>query len=54
MILDNLSALHTNMDILISGLGLFFPIESKDNFTVFTVWNTGESGDIYAIKTFSR
>ena len=32
--------------LVFSGLG-FFPIEFKDNLTVSTLWNTGETGDIY-------
>ena len=26
-----------------------FPIEFKDNFTASTVWNTGETGDMYLV-----
>ena len=46
MRLKNLSALLSNMDIILSGLGVLFPIEFKDNLTVFTIWNAGETGDI--------
>ena len=45
----NLSALLFNVDILFYGLGVLVPdwlIEFKDNITVSTVWNTGETGDI--------
>ena len=34
------------MDILFSKVGDFTLIEYKDNLTLKTVWNTGETGDI--------
>ena len=42
----NMSTLHSNMDILISGLSVFVPVKYKDNITVSMVCNTGETGDI--------
>ena len=41
------SALPTNIDILFSRVGKFTLIEFKDNLTVTTIWNTGETGDTY-------
>ena len=43
----SLSALHSSMGILISGPEVFFPFQFKENLTVPTVLNTGETGDIY-------
>ena len=34
------------MDILISWLGVFVPLEFKDKLTASMVWNSGETGDI--------
>ena len=34
-------------DILITGLDVCHVFELKDNLTGSTVWNTGETGDIY-------
>ena len=42
----NMGALHSNMDILISGMGVFDAFGLKGNFTDSTVWDTGEAGDI--------
>ena len=42
----NLCALHSNIDILISGVGVFVLFEFKDNLTVSAVYHTGETGDI--------
>ena len=42
----NLGALHSNMEILISGLDVFAPFKCKDNLTDSTVWHIGETGDI--------
>ena len=42
---ENLSNLLTNMDILFSGLGDLFPNEFKNNLTVSTLSDTGETGD---------
>ena len=38
----NVRALRSNMDILISRMGMFVPFEFKNNLTVSTVWNAGE------------
>ena len=43
----NLEALRSNMDILITGLDVCHVFESKGNLTDSTVWNTGETGDMY-------
>ena len=40
----NLGTLRSNMDILISGLGVCDAFELKGDSTV---WNTGEAGEIY-------
>ena len=45
----NLGTLRSNMDNLISGLGVFGAFELKGNFTDSTVWDTGKAGDIYSM-----
>ena len=45
-----LGALRSNMDIIISGLGVLVPFEFKDNLADSMVWNTGETGEIYQDK----
>ena len=42
----NLGALHSNMDIFISGMDVSYLLNLRDNLTDSTVWNTGETGDI--------
>ena len=44
---DNLEALHANMNILITGLDLCHVFDS-------TVWNTGETGDIYYPQNYGQ
>ena len=43
----NLDALRSSMDILIDALGVFINFELKGNLTDFTIWNTGETGDMF-------
>ena len=43
----NLEAVHTNMDVLNAGQDVCHVSEWKGNLNDFTVWNTGETGDIY-------
>ena len=45
----NLEALLANMDILITGLDVCHVFELKVNLTDSTVWNTGETADIFSI-----
>ena len=47
MKVENLEVLHANMDVLITGLDVCHAFELKGSFTDSTVWNTGETGDIY-------
>ena len=42
-----MEALHANMDILISGLDVLSCFWIKGNLTDYTVWNTGEAGDMH-------
>ena len=44
---NNLSALCSNMEILISGLEELFLLNLRTILSVSMVWNTGETGDIY-------
>ena len=44
---ENLEALRINMAILIAELDVFHVLEWKGNLTDSTVWNTGETGDMY-------
>ena len=46
----NLSDLCSSMEILISGLDVFFHFQYKGNFTDSTVQNTGETGDMHLRK----
>ena len=43
---NNLKALGSNMDIVISGLDVYHVFELKGKLTDSVVWNTGETGDI--------
>ena len=47
-----LEALRPNMDMLKAGLSVFQVSELKYNLTDFTVWNTGEAGDIFFCWSF--
>ena len=46
----NLEALRGNMDILNAGLDVCHVIECIGNLNDYTVWYTGETGDMYSIE----
>ena len=50
---ENLETLPANIDILFTGLDVCHIFEIKVNLTDPTVWNNGETGDIYLQKLFS-
>ena len=43
----NMEVLHANIDIFTVGLEVCHVFELKGNLTDSTIWNTGETGDIY-------
>ena len=49
--MKNLGTPRSNMDILISELVVFVLFEFKDNLSAYTVWNTGETGDMHTSVT---